>query len=71
MTTKPVAGHLLTGLGVYPDERCDSTVVIDLPHGTDYYETRCGLHHEHDPQEQPHTDGTGAFWGEDGEVEYR
>ncbi len=32
--TEPVGGYLLTDLGVYPDERCDATAVVDSPHGT-------------------------------------
>ena len=71
MTDKPISGYLLTDLGVYPDERCDATAVVETPHGTEVYEIRCALHHEHDPHEQPHTDGEGGFWGDDGEVEYR
>jgi hypothetical protein len=71
MTERPISGYLQTDLGVYPDERCDSTAIVEMPHGTDFYETQCALHHEHDPHVEPHADGTGAFWGDDGEVEFR
>lgn len=71
MTDQPISGYLLTDLGVYPDARCDAATTAETPHGTEVYEIRCALHHEHDAHEQPHTDGAGAFWGDDGEVEYR
>lgn len=69
--SEPIAGYKLTDLGVYPDERCDVTAVVFSPHGTEYHEIRCELHHEHDAHEEPHTDGDGTYWGDDGEVEYR
>ena len=71
MTEEKIGGYLLTDMGVYPDERCDATAVVDSPHGTEHYEIRCALHHEHDAHKEPHTDGSGAHWGDEGEVEYR
>lgn len=71
MTDQPISGYLLTDLGVYPDERCDSTTVAESPRSTEYYEIRCARHHEHDAHTEPHTNGHGAFWGDDGEIEYR
>ncbi len=67
--TENTSGYLLSPLGVEPDQRCESRGVVFLV--DESYEIRCALHHEHDVQQEPHTDGAGAYWGDDGEVEYR
>jgi hypothetical protein len=68
MTDEPTSGHLLSPLGIEPDQRCESVGVVFL--AVESYELRCARHHQHDASEA-HTEGEGAFWGNDGEVEYR
>jgi hypothetical protein len=68
VTEQSAGGYLLSPLGVEPDQRCESRGVVFLV--DESYELRCARHHQHNASE-PHADGEGAFWGDDGEVEYR
>ncbi|MFI5938034.1 hypothetical protein [Actinoplanes sp. NPDC051494] len=69
--TKPPELFQVSESQVHPDERCEGRTVVFSPHATEHWWVDCVLHHEHDPQIEPHADGDGAFWGDNGEVEYR
>lgn len=60
----------------YPDMRCASTALIDMPHGVDDpYGADCVLEDGHgldaDPEAMMHTDDDGTWWNDGGEVEFR
>ncbi|GGN38991.1 hypothetical protein FHR83_006816 [Actinoplanes campanulatus] len=59
-----------------PDQRCEATTTVDMPHGVDEpYQVDCVLEDAHDPHADPddyaHTDGDGTWWNTDGDIEYR
>lgn len=76
MVTAVPGAFKVTKPQCYPDMRCDSTALVDMPHGVDDpYGVDCVLQDGHDPEAgadaMVHTDGDGTWWNADGDVELR